>query len=130
MTKSAKKPVKRAKPVGPYSASKVIAEADIRTLPGRYVTGVRDRLIAHVGGDPTEPQQLLIDGATVKACRLAMLAQRMNDPDKLGEDAHQFLAWSNSLRLDMLALGLDRGARPIMTIEQHTAAKRRVEATE
>ena len=51
-----------------------------------------------------------MQGAAFKALRVALLADRMlNDENALSEKSdHNLLAWSNSLRLDLVALGLER----------------------
>ena len=68
-------------------------------------------------GDPTPAQGLLIQSAGLKATRLALLSEQLLDgtPPSEGSD-HHALAWLNSLRLDLMALGLERRERQILDL--------------
>jgi hypothetical protein len=65
-------------------------------------------LIAHVGGDPSATQLIVIQGAAVKAVRLALLSEHLLTGDPGDGDQHHVLAWLNGLRRDMETLGLER----------------------
>jgi hypothetical protein len=84
-------------------------------------------LIAHIG-DATAPQRLLVQAATVKATRLALLTDQLlnGTPPSEGSD-HHALAWLNSLRLDLQALGLER--KGPASIDLHEYLKAQTEAT-
>jgi hypothetical protein len=83
-------------------------------------------LMHHVG-DPTAPQRLLIQAAALKATRLALLADQLLDgsPPSEGSD-HHALAWLNSLRLDLQAIGLER--KGPASIDLHEYLKTQTEA--
>jgi hypothetical protein len=69
---------------------------------------VTAELIKHLG-DASAPQRLLIQAAALKSVRLMLLTDQLLDgtPPSDGSD-HHALAWLNSLRLDLQALGLER----------------------
>lgn len=77
-------------------------------------------------GDPTPPQRILINGAAFKTLRIALFADRMlNEPGALSENSdHNLLAWSNSLRLDLVALGLERRERQVLDLASYLARGR------
>ena len=74
-------------------------------------------------GDPTTAQGLLIQSAALKATRLALLSEQLLDgtPPSEGSD-HHALAWLNSLRLDLMALGLERRERQILDLNGYLKA--------
>jgi hypothetical protein len=93
---------------GPFSRDQALADLDRRTRAGRVMKGVIRELTLHIG-DATAPQRLLIQSAALKSTRLALLSDQLLDgtPPSEGSD-HHALAWLNSLRLDLQALGLER----------------------
>jgi hypothetical protein len=56
--------------IGPYSRPLALAKLDGRTREAALVRRVRAELTAHVGGNPTFPQRMLIDRAAVLALRM------------------------------------------------------------
>ena|ERR1700735_3531815 len=96
-----------AKP-GPFSRDQSLMELDCRTHAGRVMSGVIAELTEHIG-DATAPQRLLIQCAALKATRVALLSAQLLDgkPPSEGSD-HHALAWMNSLRLDLQAIGIER----------------------
>jgi hypothetical protein len=101
----------RASGVGPLSKDRRIIDAslDRRSKVGRlFRTTVAD-LTAHIGGDPTPAQSLLIQSAALKAARLYLLSEKLLDGGDLSEGSdHHALAWLNSMRIDLTTLGLKR----------------------
>jgi hypothetical protein len=117
----------RRKNPGPFSRDQSLSGADRRTRAGRVMKGVIAELMQHIG-DASAPQRLLIQSAALKATRLMMLTDQLlaNDPPSEGSD-HHALAWLNSLRLDLQALGLER--KGPATLDLHAYIKERAEAT-
>ena len=103
----------KARQVGPYSRDEVLSRVDRRTAVGKVMTAVERELTSDLGGDPTMGERLLIQAVAVKAARLHMLSDDLLSGDEPGGDGHHCLAWLNSLRLDIVALGLKRRARDI-----------------
>jgi hypothetical protein len=98
----------RRKKPGPFSRDQSLTDVDRRTRAGRVMKSVILELTAHIG-DASAPQRLLVQCAALKATRLALLTDELLDgtPPSEGSD-HHALAWLNSLRLDLQALGLER----------------------
>jgi hypothetical protein len=78
-------------------------------------------LLAHIGDDVTAPQKLIIQAAGLKAVRLALLSDKLlTDENGLTEGGdHHALAWLNSLRLDLSALGLERREKPTLNLASY-----------
>jgi len=112
---------KKPKP-GPFSRDRALASVDRRSKAGRTFKSTIAALADHIGGNPTPAQALIIQSAALKATRLFLLSERLLSGDELGEKSdHHALAWLNSLRLDLQALGLQQralgeGGRKIATI--------------
>lgn len=111
----------RRKKPGPFSRDQALSDVDRRTRPGRVMKSVTAELIAHVG-DASAPQRLLVQCAALKAVRLMLLTDQLLDgtPPSEGSD-HHALAWLNSLRLDLQALGLER--KSPVTVDLHAYLK-------
>jgi hypothetical protein len=101
---------------GPFSRDESLTTLDHRTRAGRVMKGVIRQLTDQIG-DPTPAQGLLIQSAGLKATRLALLSEQLlaGTPPCEGSD-HHALAWLNSLRLDLMALGLERRERQILDL--------------
>jgi hypothetical protein len=104
---------------GPFSRDQAIIDLDRRTRAGRVMKGVIHELNAHIG-DATAPQRLLIQSAALKSVRLALLSDQLLDgtPPSEGSD-HHALAWLNSLRLDLQALGLERKGPAALDLREY-----------
>jgi hypothetical protein len=105
---SCRRPGNRHRKVGPFSRDQALTDVDRRTRAGRVLRSVTVELIEHLG-DATAPQRLLVQAAALKATRLMLLTDQLLDgtPPSEGSD-HHALAWLNSLRLDLQAIGLER----------------------
>jgi hypothetical protein len=89
---------------------------------------VRADLIAHVGGNPTIVQKMLIDRAAILSLRLAMADARIIDDRLTQFDNCQLIAWQNALTRTLVALGVhgeaSRGLPP-QTVPEILASGRR-----
>ena len=97
--------------IGPNSTPARLAKLDGRSKEAKFQRQVRTELIAALGGENrvTFGQRMIVGLAAVKALRLAMLAERiMTEADPPEEVDRRFTWFSNSLRRDLQALGLDR----------------------
>jgi hypothetical protein len=121
-------PRRHAKP-GPFSRDQALTDIDRRTRAGRVMKGVITELSAHIG-DASAPQRLLIQSAALKATRLALLTDDLLDgtPPSEGSD-HHALAWLNSLRLDLQALGLERKGPASIDLREYLKSQAEVPAT-
>jgi len=78
---------------------------DQRSKLARAMRAVKADLTMAVGNDPSPQRRMLIDRCIYKLFRLTLFEAATLAGEK-GADEH-YLAWANSLRLDLLALGLD-----------------------
>jgi hypothetical protein len=80
---------------------------DGRCRVARVMRDFAKELERHVG-EPTPAQQALIREASLKNAKLSLLADKILDDGDLNFDlaTRCYLAWSNSLRRDLEALGL------------------------
>lgn len=71
---------------------------------------VRDELTAHIGGNPSVTQRLLIERASRLALRLALMDRQSLTTAGLSErNAREYVAMDNGFRRTLTALGM-RGA--------------------
>lgn len=90
------------------------------------MSAIEAELTADLGGDPSAAERLLIQAATVKAVRLNLLAEQLLDGVEVQSDQHNVLAWANSLRHDLQALGLQRRSKDVTPdLSDYIAARSR-----
>jgi hypothetical protein len=78
-------------------------------MEGRRAKVLAAELVAHVGGAPSAPQRLLIARAVRLVLVIEMLEKRIVEGGEIGDLAgRQLLAWVNTLRLALVALGVER----------------------
>jgi hypothetical protein len=113
--------------VGPYSRAHLLSSVDCRSQIGRYIRDLAAELAAHVGGDPTPAQRVLIKEAAIKSARLGMLVDKIFSSAELDFDlaTRVYLAWSNSLRRDLEALGLNRPEQRVPGVADFLAARKK-----
>jgi hypothetical protein len=117
----------RRKKPGPFSRDQALANPDRRTRAGRVMKTVVAELMEHLG-DASAPQRLLVQSAALKSVRLALLTDQLLDGTPMAEGSdHHALAWLNSLRLDLQALGLERRNQPSLDLASYL--KEQAEAT-
>ncbi len=108
----------KAKPanskVGPFSRDRAISTLDKRTKAGRVLRTVISDLTDHIGGAPSAAEALIIQSAALKATRLHLLSEKLLAGGDMAEASdHHALAWLNSMRLDLAALGLERRIKDV-----------------
>jgi len=95
--------------IGAFSKRLAFSDLDGRTNAGKYVNSIKQDLEAQIG-NPSPGQQILIKLVAIKMLRCEMIYERvLSQPD--GGDLQDrvenyFLAWSNSVRRDLIALGV------------------------
>jgi hypothetical protein len=114
------------KKLGPYSRAHHLASVDGRSQVGRYIQDLSRDLARHVG-DPSPAQRVLIKEAAIKSARLGLLVDRILSDSNLDYDCatRTYLAWSNSLRRDLEALGLQKPEAKLPAIADYIAARRK-----
>jgi hypothetical protein len=95
---------------GPYSKATSLTAIDGRCRAARQIREFTAELMQHIGPDPTAAERVLVNAAAVKHAKMIMLADKILADSELDLDlaTRTFLAWSNSLRRDLEALGLKR----------------------
>jgi hypothetical protein len=74
----------------------------------------RAKLLEHVGGSPTVTQAAIIERACWVNLRCVMLDSKVATGNFTEQDSHCYLAWANTLRRLLDALGLEPAtANPI-----------------
>lgn len=99
--------------VGPYSRPKAFAKLDGRSQAAKHLKATRAELTAHLGGKPSATQRMLVERAAKLALQVDLMDNRMTVSGAMTDhDSRTYLAWTNSLRLIMRELGLDRSVSP------------------
>lgn len=93
--------------VDPYSRPGRWAKIDGRSNEAVLARDIRAALVAHVGGNPTAVQAILIQRAVMLSVHLAMMDRKALEDGALSLHAsRQYLAWSNSLTRTVRELGI------------------------
>lgn len=80
---------------------------DGRTWQAKLIATTRAALIAHVGGKPSATQVVLIDAAVQVTVSIAVMDARRADSGALSlHDGREYLAYQNTLRRTLTALGM------------------------
>jgi hypothetical protein len=99
-------------PLGPYSHPLALSKRDGRTREARLMRDTRAALTAHVGGNPSVTQRLLIDRAVQLTIRVATMDRKFAETEVQTEhDSRTYLAWTGSLSRILRDLGL-QGVAP------------------
>ena len=94
---------------------------DGRTHLGKQLKILKLELITDLGGNPTMAQDILIDRIKFKVCNLHFIEQAMARGEINVSD--RYITLSNSLRQDLLALGLDRKQKDYLSYLDEIKAK-------
>lgn len=98
--------------LSPFSTERLV-RYDGRSLKAKFAVDLEAQLASDLGGDPTTAQRMLIQMAVFKAVRMAQLAEGYDSatPADAKDLDERIAKFTNSLRADLLALGLGRLAR-------------------
>jgi hypothetical protein len=80
---------------------------DGRSKLARALRAVEAELVDAIGGSPSPQQLILIQRVTYKLARITFFETATIRGDSNSSD-DRYLAWANSIRLDLQALGLER----------------------
>jgi len=110
--------------LGPQSTNTRLAKLDGRTQLAKAAKRRRAELIAHVGGNPSATQTILIDQAVMLSMRISLMDRKTLEGDAMGEgDDRRYLAWANSLSRLMRQLGQKAAPRPTVSLADHLAKR-------
>jgi hypothetical protein len=95
--------------IGAFSKRLAFSDLDGRTNAGKYANSIKNDLERQIG-NPTPAQQILIKLIAVKMLRCEMMYDQVlfnpNGGNLQDRVENYFLAWSNSIRRDLEALGV------------------------
>ena len=98
---------KNIRTIGATSRRNAIRRLDGRTSEARYLKQVRNELFAHIGGNPTAPQKLLVERIAVDMLRLQLLDCEMSCGTFSAHDGRVAHALRNSVRLALREIGFE-----------------------
>ncbi len=96
-----------------------VKKIDGRTREGKTIHAARNLLISAIGGDPTPQESILIDRVVFKMLRCTLYEMATLQGQTGGGSDHIYLAWANSLRLDLQALGLVRKTKQVVDLTNY-----------
>ena len=112
------------KPLSPLTKRSRHQRLDGRTFAGRTERRVVRELTAHVGGQPSAPERILIARAARLVMVIEMLERRLIEKGEVSDHSgRQILAWVNSLRLIMQALGLERPSQQPASLRSYLGGR-------
>jgi hypothetical protein len=80
---------------------------DLRTQEGRYARDICDGIAADLGGAPNAAQQILCQIFALKVLRIQLLVPTILTGESVNQHTENYcLAWMNSARRDLQALGV------------------------
>ena len=94
---------------------------DGRTALGKTVNLMRRELFRHVGGSPSIVQKILIERIIHKSIKAHLYEVAVLVEGEQGSKPH-YLALVNSLRLDLLALGLKGSGQKVLDLTEYLKA--------
>ena len=101
-----------------------VAARDGRSPDAVLLRRTKADLTTHIGGKPSATQRQLIERAAMLTLHLARMDQRAMETGEFSDHAsRQYLAWSNSHRLIMVALGVQAAPAPRLSLQEHIAAR-------
>ena len=95
---------------------------DRRTREGKTLIAARGALTSAMGGQPSPQQSMLIDRISFKMLRCALYEMATLAGDTTAGTDHIYLAWANSLRLDLQALGMHRKSKQVLDLTSYLDA--------
>jgi hypothetical protein len=115
-------PSKKVRKITVHSGATTLVKLDQRTKEAQLMRQVRADLTAHVGGRPSYAQRILIHQAAVLTLRCSQIEAMILEGAVLTQhDNSHALAWANSLRRCVTALGLDGAASGKPSLDDHLA---------
>ncbi len=102
-----------------------VNQLDGRSKVVRTIKAVSDSLMAALGGaaDISPQQALLIDRVAFKFVKIALfeIASIKGQIKDGNSSSVKYLAWAESLRRDLQALGLDKKKKPVISLNDYIA---------
>lgn len=96
---------------------------DGRTRLAKALNQLRRELTADLGAAPSRAQRLIIDRVVFKSARLGFFEQGYLRGEVSDGANATYIALANSLRLDLMALGLERRERQCLDLKEYLKEK-------
>jgi len=96
---------------------------------GKWMNRLREELIKHCGGEPSVAESILIEQIVIKTLKSHLYHVGLFKDKSFGSKDHA-LAIQNSIRLDLLALGLKRRTPKVLDLGQYLQSKEKAEKAE
>src|SRR5437867_4131811 len=113
-------------PLTPHSRLLARGCVDGRSREGRFLAAARAELAAHVGGNPSSAQRVLIDRTAWLRLHVMLLDEKVAGGKSLtGHDQLSYLSFSNSLIRAMRELGLKPATPSAPSLADYLAGKAR-----
>ena len=97
---------------------------DGRTTLSKALNQLMRELTADLGENPSRAQQLIIERVVFKSARLGFFEQGMLRGEVPDSANVPYIALANSLRLDLMALGLQRQEKKYVTLQGYLKKKK------
>jgi hypothetical protein len=100
---------------------------DGRSRLGRWMNKLRNELARHVGGEKSQPtvcESILIEQIVIKTLKSHLYHVGLFRDKAFGSRDHA-LAIQNSIRLDLMALGLQKRASKVYDLEEYLKTKQK-----
>lgn len=102
---------------------------DGRSREGRYLRACRAELAAHVGGEPSRAQAVLIDRIAWLRLHVVLFDEKIAAGETLSlHDGRMYMSFSNGIVRAMRELGLQPAAAKPPSLADYLAAKTAAEA--
>jgi hypothetical protein len=110
--------------ITPHSRLLARGCVDGRSREGRFLAAARAEMVAHVGGEVSAAQRVLIDRCAWLRLHVMLLDEKVASGASLtGHDQRSYLAFSNSLVRAMRELGMQPAAARQPTLQEYLASK-------
>jgi hypothetical protein len=110
--------------IGPHSRPHKLAVIDGRRAEARRLKEVRAELTAHVGGNPSTTQKMVIARIAMLTLRMELMDGRaLKTGDMTEKDAREYLAWNNTVSRMLMQLGVHAAPARPRTLADHLASK-------
>ena len=106
--------------LSPYFQPSTLAKLDGRTRESRLMRRLRADLAAHVGGQPSATQRVLIERAVQLSLQVALMEAK---PTLTDHDGRQYITWTNALTRLMRQMGMKGVAEQPKSLAEHIASK-------
>ncbi len=94
---------------------------DGRSKLAKALKHIKEQLVTDLGGDITKAQELLIDRIRFKAANLCFMELGMSEGEMELND--KYIALSNSFRMDLALLGLERKQKDYISLKDYVKEK-------